>query len=773
MKFTTRLAVALAAALFLLAPAHAQQVLRSQTVSFDNYAALKAVPFARFQNGAAVIIADDKRGGMFIKDTTDRSVATGDSLVTSDAAECVFIPSPQDATGASGGYIREEYVKTPGIVYTGWCGAALDANPTAGTGTDDTTILNQIIAGVNAGAFTDWRHNGNARISNSAALTAIVADDWTLRGDGGGAGFYKTSAATSGAFLEIGTEGSNAKSFRWEISDLTFEVHASAAISANDYTIDVNYANTCAINRIRGVNTGAVFRKNWGGLCHYREWDFTPLVGANADGVIDLYDIAVETFDQIVVSAVNVTSNTNATGAMIRLNSTPCTVYCPHGSNDGSIDTLRIVNSDFQLFNSGSGGGKPYGLLFNRVNGSGNSSLTNIWWINSYIDHTSVAAVYDVTGANTASQSDSRLVIFDEFRFSTDSGDGFVFDHSTTGANDRTDFFIGKGKVTIQDDSQALLITGSQDFRNSHVSGLHVSNRIAVAKTKAVSVNAEGWRIAGVYIDEDGSGVSPTPFTTGVVIESAGLTDTFVYEPVTCGAFGCTTAVSASASQYIQGGGGFAAGVATTKTVASGTIALAGETFIEVAGEGAAADTLDTITGASNGDLLLVEVDAATPITFTNNSGATGSMWLGEDIYLDGATDKLLMVYNGTKWNLLSAWSTFRPKVTAWGKDVKTVASGVLAVAGSYVEADTEGAPGATTDTVDCISGGQVGDVVIITQADNGRDLTFTDSFGSCAGGTAQLRLAGALVFTSLQDTLVILKTSASTWVELSRSDNL
>lgn len=121
MKFTTRIAVALAAALFLVAPAHAQQVLRSQTVSFDNYAALEAVPFARFQTGAVVLISDGGQSGEFIKITTDHSVATGTGLVGVDADKCVFIPSPQDTTGASGGWMRPEYLRGE-AVNPSWCG---------------------------------------------------------------------------------------------------------------------------------------------------------------------------------------------------------------------------------------------------------------------------------------------------------------------------------------------------------------------------------------------------------------------------------------------------------------------------------------------------------------------------------------------------------------------------------------------------------------------------------------------------------------------------
>lgn len=133
-KFKAILA-SLAAALFAIAPAHAQQVLRSQTVSFDNYAALEAVPFSRFQAGAAVIIAEQGRAGVFIKVTSNQS-----TLTTADPGKGVFIPSPQDATGASGGYIRLDYLNNPAIARAAWFGAVGDGT------TDDSTAINRCLS---------------------------------------------------------------------------------------------------------------------------------------------------------------------------------------------------------------------------------------------------------------------------------------------------------------------------------------------------------------------------------------------------------------------------------------------------------------------------------------------------------------------------------------------------------------------------------------------------------------------------------------------------
>lgn len=121
MKFTTRLAVALAAALFSLAPVHAQQVLRSQTVSFDNYAALKAVPEARFQAGAAAIVSDIDRSGLFIKVSTDQTTLAGN-----DPSECVFVDP--DATPSNGGWVRQAFLDGSADINPRWCGFGVSGN---------------------------------------------------------------------------------------------------------------------------------------------------------------------------------------------------------------------------------------------------------------------------------------------------------------------------------------------------------------------------------------------------------------------------------------------------------------------------------------------------------------------------------------------------------------------------------------------------------------------------------------------------------------------
>lgn len=105
--------------LILSTQAQAQRVLRSQTVSFDNYTALKAVPEARFSAGHAAIVSDTNRSGMFIYVTTDQT-----TLATADPQECVFVDP--DGDPSNGGWVRESWLEEKRKVSISDCGAVPD-----------------------------------------------------------------------------------------------------------------------------------------------------------------------------------------------------------------------------------------------------------------------------------------------------------------------------------------------------------------------------------------------------------------------------------------------------------------------------------------------------------------------------------------------------------------------------------------------------------------------------------------------------------------------
>lgn len=512
MKLTTRIAVALAAALFSLesatSPSLAQTVLRSQTVSFDNYAALEAVPFARFQAGAAVIVAEAGRGGTFIKVTSDESALA--NATTGDADKCVFIPSPQDTDGSSGGWLRKEYQvnRKVGIDPT-WCGAA-------GNGTtDDSAKINNVIDAVNSGVFAGIALENKFRIADGAPLTTITADGFFLRGKSKATGFVKAATATNAEFLKFGGAGDPAVGFT--VDDIVLEVNASASVGADDFALETVWANSCRISNIWGSKLASVVKLTRAGLCNFENWTTDVDNGANAAANIMLLDVAVIKFENVSLSTTTVTANTNATGKCVLLQTTP--------SSSGSIDTIWFDRFGCQIYNSADlTKSKPYGFYVDRVNLSGNSSVTNIFFQDSYIDHTSVAAVLDNDGVNSG--SDTRLWHFSNFRFATDAGVGIDLRNNAfpaSVAQDRANMSFANGMIIIQDDSPAFKVAGNR-YRNGQFVNNMIAYRNAVSKTKAVSIDADGWTVAGITIAPD-LGSSALGFDVAVQIEDEALSE--------------------------------------------------------------------------------------------------------------------------------------------------------------------------------------------------------------------------------------------------------
>lgn len=94
-----------------------------------------------------------------------------------------------------------------------------------------------------------------------------------------------------------------------------------------------------------------------------------------------------------------------------------------------------------------------------------------------------------------------------------------------------------------------------------------------------------------------------------------------------------------------------------------------------------------------------------------------------------------------------------------------TIASGVATITGAgYYAIDTEGA--AATDQLGSISGGAIGDLIVIRSANNARDTTVAHS--------TSIRLNGGtnFVLSTVYKTMMLLKNTSTTWLEISRSDN-
>lgn len=95
-----------------------------------------------------------------------------------------------------------------------------------------------------------------------------------------------------------------------------------------------------------------------------------------------------------------------------------------------------------------------------------------------------------------------------------------------------------------------------------------------------------------------------------------------------------------------------------------------------------------------------------------------------------------------------------------------TIASGAVEITQAYHRVDTEA--GASTDDLDTINGGLIGQLLILRSDNTARDVTVKD-------GTGNLNIAGDFTLTNNRDVIVLLCINTGTsndWIEISRSDN-
>ena len=93
-----------------------------------------------------------------------------------------------------------------------------------------------------------------------------------------------------------------------------------------------------------------------------------------------------------------------------------------------------------------------------------------------------------------------------------------------------------------------------------------------------------------------------------------------------------------------------------------------------------------------------------------------------------------------------------------------TIASGAITPTTSYVRLDTQSA--ASSDDLDTINGGAVGDIIVATTKVSSRDVVVKD-------GTGNLQLAGGADFTLLtKSSTITLIYDGTSWLEISRSSN-
>ena len=92
-----------------------------------------------------------------------------------------------------------------------------------------------------------------------------------------------------------------------------------------------------------------------------------------------------------------------------------------------------------------------------------------------------------------------------------------------------------------------------------------------------------------------------------------------------------------------------------------------------------------------------------------------------------------------------------------------TIASGVVTAGQTFHSIDTES--DASTDDLNTINGGGDGDIIIIKAEHDDRTIVVKD-------GTGNLRTAGDFSMDNSTDTMMLINSGGSTWLELSRSNN-
>jgi len=91
-----------------------------------------------------------------------------------------------------------------------------------------------------------------------------------------------------------------------------------------------------------------------------------------------------------------------------------------------------------------------------------------------------------------------------------------------------------------------------------------------------------------------------------------------------------------------------------------------------------------------------------------------------------------------------------------------TIATGVITKTGSYHTVDTEAS--ASTDDLDTINGGSIGDILFLTATDSTRTVVVKDNIGN-------LQLSGDFSLDNIEDTIQLLY-NGTNWLEISRSNN-
>lgn len=692
MKFA-RIGAALAAALFSLAPiaAYAQSVLASQTVTFENYTALKAVPFARFTTYKPSVIIRGTRGGLFEVVTSNQS-----ALRTLDPQECVFIPSPQDTSGASGGYVRKAwYENGESYVDVTWCGAVADWNSGAQTGTDNAAAIEAaydlaLNVFVPSGSYRvasqlDFDRTAGAKIiGEDRNTTAFVATATS------GCAVYL--AGRLWTFTDLSVYAGDA---RWAETD--YDEHgicvgsaadgdsASAATHTQSYMARVNVYNQPG----DGIH--------WIGTSSNSVIEQVQVSGNKRNGMMLSGDTSGARFG--IMNINNISAKDNG-GYAIALGIDHASAGTPSTGYRVQIDNPELGNNAWN-----------YSALATAF---GHAQYENA---SVYLrcQQCSIAngGIGDTAYNGTTVESSPGLSSSGARTAKASPGNAIWIDSASTQIAIRENRFL----------MPASFSSVSPIYSEGGASGIHVvlpylnglPNYILETSTNVKGIYVE---VGEDLLDDATLGWDNSPIDVGT-----GSTGILVMEDVV---YKIDPTV---ANDYITVAGSLGANDASD-TISSGVIAYE-RPYMVVTPESGTADTLDEITGGSTGDLLVLGVTSGDTITFSNNVG-TNKMWLGSDLVIDDATSKLVLMKVGNVWHKL-ALAMNSGRFALGGVETDEIASDTIDYLAPFMQIDVEGGV-ATSDNLDCIVGGQRGDILVLRTTSGARNVQIVHN-QSCASG--------------------------------------
>jgi len=260
-----------------------------------------------------------------------------------------------------------------------------------------------------------------------------------------------SGAGTVGTLFKLGSSPNYLRRFLIDGFDISYLNAPDPAQAA----FELQLARDGVISRIGGRGWGKALKTTQAGLILCDQWniEFGVQAGA-ADSIFDYNNTSVKRLHRVEMSGTTIPGNVDADGCFISIQS---------GASGANIDTFEMQSCGFQLFSKteSAADGRPVGLRLRKPSGD-TGSLTNVWIRNSYIDHTTVAAI-DMLVDAASTNSNSRVLEISGNRFATDSGKGATFNNQSTDlvGNAYCGLVIERNTFIIQTNAPAIELKGS------------------------------------------------------------------------------------------------------------------------------------------------------------------------------------------------------------------------------------------------------------------------------------------------------------------------